>query len=222
MKEKESKEAFFDWAYDTRHIRSRDNKIAWAITGVMTLITISAVLGVAALTPLKENVPLVFTVDKNTGIVEPRTTLNELGWNSSEAQDFSNVYTHINLREGYLRPTYPTNYEKAVRQSTGIARTDLVTNFAPDAPRTPILKYRDKTQVDLRFKSVNYHGEKQNVVIARYIADIKTGEEIVSKHYIATVQFEYAENQDLSLMSRLSNPFAFVVSNYQNREEGFQ
>lgn len=212
----------YDWAYDTRMRDKRSIIIAWSLTSFFAVLALVSVIAVSVLTPLKENVPFVFTIDNNTGILEPRTMQDTLHWSANEAEDKSNVANYIKKREGYIESTYTNNYEEAVRQSTGLARKELVENYAPDALNSPMLLMRDKAQVNLRFKSLNYHGEKKNVVIARYIADTITPEGVTSIHYIATVQFDYADNEALSLTTRLTNPHAFVVTNYQNTREGFQ
>lgn len=220
--EKSSKEDFFDWAYDTRHYESRNNKIAWTFAAFFAALSVLSIAALVGLTPIKEKIPFVFTVDKNTGIVELRTMSDTLNWTPTEAEDYANVAKYVQLRASYLRATYPQQYEKAVKMSAKVARRDLIESYAPNAPKSPILLYRERSQVDIRFKSVAYHGSNNNVVIARYIADIKSPEGTVSKHYIATVQYEYADNASLSLSARIFNPHAFVATNYQISEEGFQ
>lgn len=218
----ESKEKFFDWAYDTRYIKDRNNKIAWGVAGFFGVLATISVIAVAYLTPLKEKELEVITVDKSTGIIDFYTDITTLNWTKEEAVDYANVMKYIELRESYLRDTYAKNYEEAVKMSAGIARNELIENYAPNAPKSPILKYRKRAQVDLRFKSFTYQGNDKNIVIARYIADVKQADGIKQEHYIATVQFDYAKAETLKLSTRLKNPLAFFASNYQNKREGYQ
>lgn len=218
-----SKDDFFDWAYDTRHYQNRNLAIAWGIAAAFAVLSICCIIALIALTPLKTTVPYVFTVDEATGIVEPQTSLMETQHlTPSSAEDFANVARYIRLRDSYLYGTYPGNYEQAVKMSTGVARTDLVQNYAPNGPLSPMRHLQDRGQADVRFKSISYHGQDKNIAIARYVRDIKTPDGIATTHHVATVQFEYATAESLSLALRLMNPHAFVVTHYQSAEEGQQ
>jgi len=217
-----AQDEFFDWAYDTRQITKRHNKIAWLLVFLFGVIALVEGFALLSLVPLKEKVPIIFTVDRNTGIIEQRTFVDALNWTQNEAEDYADVAAYVIAREGYLYATYLSQYESAVKTSTGVARADLVSNHAPDKLQSKLLKYKKHTQIDIRFKSLNYHGSNKNVVLARFITDIKTGSGVISKHYVATVEFEHASNESLSLTSRLSNPQGFVTTSYQVSEEGFQ
>jgi type IV secretion system protein VirB8 len=221
-KDHSNKDDFFDWAYDTRYYQKRSVLLAWGTAAFFAILATLAIIAVVGLTPLKENTPFVFAVDKNTGIIEPRTTTDVLNWTADAAEDYANVAGYITLREAYLKDTYASNYEEAVRKSSGIARAALVRDHAPDGPKSPIIEWGERAQLNVRFKSVNHHGSNKNIVIARFIVDTVYSDKTDSEHYVATVEYVYADGEELSLMTRLSNPHAFVVTNYQVSKEGFQ
>ena len=103
-------EAARGWDFDRAQAERRSARRAWVIAAVATAVALTAVVAVAALTPLKSVQPFVIRVDNATGVVDVVPVLKGKVA-ESEAVTRYLITQYVITRERYVPALAEADYE---------------------------------------------------------------------------------------------------------------
>lgn len=208
------------WEDDVIRSAKRSARIAWMVAGTAAAITVLALLSLALLVPLKSFEPYLVMVDKNTGYIEVKTTVNTnydaLTLTEKQAVTQANVVRFIRMREGYDAPMLRENFGIAALLSTGEAARELQELYSSTNAKNPTRIYGKSKKVLVDVKSVTFLNDTTASV--RFSTDEKSDAETVTRHYVAVVRFRYT-SQPRENVWMFDNPLGFQVYNYRRDQE---
>lgn len=191
----------------------RNNKIAWGITGVSTLMTVMSVAAVMLLTPLKTVEPFVIRVDNNTGFTDIVTTIKDQNQSYGEVTDRYWLTQYVKHRESYDWWTVQSNYDAAMLLSGGTEQDAISTLFQSEG--APYKVFKDDFRVDVKILSVTWIGDVAQI---RFEKQVKPLSESVQRppaqRLMATIGYQYL-NTPQSEKDREINPLGFQVMHYR-------
>jgi type IV secretion system protein VirB8 len=217
---------------DRHHSRARDfetvvedlyvksEKRAWFVAKLMCLIASLAIIGLASLAPFYKVVPLVFTVDKNTGEAQLVDVLSAKTVTTQQVEDKHYIETYVRSREQYLYPILQLDYDTVRNMSDDDVKADYSAQF--DGPNA-----LDKAL-----------GKNTTRVIKNIVTILptnETGKAIVSydrittqpnmppgkpEHFVVTLSYHYKPSMFTREDVAINNPKGFKVSGYR-RDQSF-
>lgn len=208
------------WEGDIVRLSKRSARIAWAVAIASIVIALLAMVSLVLLVPLKTFEPYLVMVDKNTGYVEVKTTVDtnydELTIGERQAVTQANVVRFIRMREGYDAPMLKENFGIAALLSTGEAARELQELYSSTNAKNPTKIYGKSKRVLVDVKSVTFLNETTASV--RFSTEEKSDVETVTKHYVAVVRFRYT-SQPRENVWMFDNPLGFQVYSYRRDQE---
>ncbi|KIP98109.1 type VI secretion protein [Agrobacterium tumefaciens] len=208
------------WEGDIVRLSKRSARIAWAVAITAIVISLLALASLVLLVPLKTFEPYLVMVDKNTGYVEVKTTVDtnydELTIGERQAVTQANVVRFIRMREGYDAPMLKENFGIAALLSTGEAARELQELYSSTNAKNPTKIYGKSKRVLVDVKSVTFLNETTASV--RFSTEEKSDVETVTKHYVAVVRFRYT-SQPRENVWMFDNPLGFQVYSYRRDQE---
>jgi len=205
-----------EWESDRINNAIRSSRIAWWVAGGFGVIAALAVMAVMLLTPLKQTEPYLVRVDNSTGKTDIVTAVKDTETLTyEEALDRYWVVKYLNKREGYFFPTIQQDYKAVMLMSTSTAAESFSQYMNPKLNEgSPVLRYRDTVEMDIEIQSISFI--KPGVAIVRFFKTMtRAGSQPVKNAWVATVQFKYMPQRELSDEQRYQNPLGFTVGRYR-------
>ena len=198
---------------DRLRFHRRTARAGVAVGAVGALVGLAGALAVAALTPLKSVVPLVFRVDNATGAVERVYDLRGGPLEASEAEQRYFLWQYVRLRQGYSAAEAPANFEAVALLSAPPVQADYAAEFRGSNPSSPqVVLGRDGTAT-LRWISTSFLGPKLAQV--RFVQHERKGDVALPvRRMVATIGFDVVPGQ-VSASAINVNPLGFVVTSYR-------
>lgn len=191
----------------------RNNKIAWGITGVSTLITVMSVGAVMLLAPLKTVEPFVIRVDNSTGATDIVTAMKEKNQTYGEITDRYWLTQYVKFRESYDWWTVQSNYDAAMLLSGSTEQNAISTLFQSESAPYKLLK--DRFRVDIKILSVSWIGQVAQI---RFEKQVKPLSESVQRppaqRWMATIGYQFL-NTPQAEKDRLINPLGLQIMHYR-------
>lgn len=212
---KEHFEMAFDWETSRIEQIEKSERIAWNVAKGASLVAVLAITAVVLLVPLKESIPYVVRIDKNTGYTDIVTTLHAKTVTVDEAADKYWVSKFVRARESWEWYTAQEDYD-TVRL---LASPDVGRQYAKlfEGPTALDKEYGQGTVVTVDINSVVPHGSGQASV--RFIKKINRRDagDVGARfaNYIATIGYEYKFAAKMKEKDRLKNPLGFQVMSYR-------
>lgn len=204
------------WDQETYLAIHRSRAIAWIIAGGSFLVALSLGIAISFLLPLKEPVPYVITVDKQSGYLEIAKPLNDKPLAKQQAITDYNLVQYVQLRESYLNAIAPENYHKVQAMSKDIAAKEHKLLWDGGNPNNPSVIFGYDGQVDVSIISVTPLNDKTASV--RFARRVTHNGKISERRYAAILIYEYS-NHPMTNQERLLNPLGFKVTSYRVTEE---
>lgn len=189
---------------------------AYIVASIAAFIAIMCVIALVVTLPMKEFVPMVITVDKQTGYLEPATMLEDNTLSEKDAVTQSFLMRYLNARESYNPAVLEENYNLAQYLSGDNAAKEHKALWDSANPDNPSKVYDRSTSIEVRVKSIQLL-EKNRATI-RFQRNLITNNVTTSDHWVATLTFVY-ENEPTQMKERLINPLGFKVTNYRLTQE---
>lgn len=214
-------EAGRSWELNRAARADRSAKIAWAVAIFASLITLVAVVAIAGLTPLKQSIPYVITVDSVSGIVDV-APVYEGTTDIQQVVSRTLLNSHVTARERYFYGTAEADYELVASQNTSQLNQAWAAQWDKAQPDSPLNLYKDGTTVRVQIRSISFlklgsGKEVAQVRFSKYARLGGTGEEQAS-HWLSTIDFAYTKpSTDDKLRSM--NPLGFKVVEYRREPE---
>lgn len=204
------------WEADRIQRETRSRGVAWIVAGVAVVLALAMALALATLVPLKQTEPYLVRVEKSSGITDVLTKVEDVEQiPAKKAVARYWLAKYIRLREGYFYPTLKEDYEKVMILSAGSAEKAYAQYFNPKGnPDSPVTKYKDRLQNDVAINSISFI--EQGVASIRFTKHSQLqGEKNQISEWVATVDYSFNPNRQLSSDERQRNPLGFTVTRYR-------
>lgn len=197
--------------------KERESKQRWRITaGVFAAISLSAVIALAGLTPLKTAVPYVIKVEKTTGIVEVLDPLEARTVEIDEAVSKHFIVQYLNAREQYSVQTREKNYITVGKMSSEKVFAEYRQQFDPDNPDSPLNLYGEDATVTCWIRG--FAPINEDTYIVRIKRTVRRATELRESYWMVTLSFEYLMEPKTE-SDRIDNPLGFQVTAYSKNPE---
>jgi type IV secretion system protein VirB8 len=219
-------EAYFaearSWDADRKAQSERIARFAIWIAGAGWIALMMACGALLLLMPLKRVEPFVIRVDNTTGILD----VVPVYAGKSDLPDTVTRYllTHyITVCERFDFATAESDYEECGAFHTASRNQAWYSAWSPNNPNSPLNLYRDGTSIRSEVNAVSFFKRGNGVTDLAQVRYIKSrrgvgGEEQQVTHWIANVQYVYAEPSADPKVRRW-NPLGFKVVEFKVEPE---
>ena len=194
-------------------------RFAWVVASAACVLAGCAVLGVAALSPLKTVEPFVVRVDNATGVVDVVSGLSDAVGTYDEKVTKFFAAGYVRAREGFTFAESESNFRAATLMSVPNEQARFAASYRGGNPDSPQVIYGRSGTSKIQIKSISLLNK--SVASVRYARVSSRGEEVRTTHWVATLNFSYA-NAPMAESDRLVNPLGFVVAEYRSDPEQVQ
>lgn len=204
-----------DWETSRTEQIEKSERTAWLVAKVASAMAILALLAVVFSLPLKQSIPYLVRVDKNTGHTDIVTVLDTKKVSIDEVTDKYWLAKFVRARESWEWYTAQEDYDNVRLLSSSDVGKEYAKLF--QGPNAIDKQYGQATVVTVEIRSVVPHGNGQASV--RFEKKLKrrdsgdTGAQVTS--WIATVGYEYKAISKMSENDRLKNPLGFQALSYR-------
>ena len=207
------------WADGQVKTSARETRIAWRVAIGATAVAVLLAIALVMLIPLKTVQPYVLTVDRQTGAVEPMTTLKEGRLSQNEAVIQAQLAGYVIARETFDATDLAQQYHRVQVLSAPPVRQAYVQQMAASNPSSPLNSLNRGDTVSVRVRSVSLISE--GAAIVRYTTTRTAGGAGTgpSANYVAAISFGF-NGRPLRQEDRFDNPLGFQVTRYRSDPEG--
>lgn len=197
---------------------NNSKKIAWFLSIIFFVYSLSLTVAFVFLFPLKEVKPYVIRIDNNTGYTDIIPSLTDDTFTPEEALDRFWVAQYVELREKYVFETLQQDYERVQLYGSPTVNKQYIDHFKSED--APYKLYGSNDIIDVRILSINLgesDGEtvtKTAIVRAELMKTNLTTNEKNSKRIFITIAYDYNPNLSLALRHRTTNPLGFQILSY--------
>ena len=206
------------WAADRRAAGDRSRTIAWSVAGIAVAMALLEAIALAALTPLKREVPYTLLVDRQTGHVEALKPLDAETIAPDAALTRSFLVQYVIAREGFDRSTLAEDYRKVALLSTGEARARYLASMTASNPASPLATLPANATVDVTIRSVSSLTGTRSLVRFSTVRSDPRGRSQLAQSWAAVISYRYV-TAAMSAEDRLVNPLGFQVTRYRKDPE---
>ena len=202
------------WEQEVYLSLQRSRKIAWIIASIAIIATMLCVIALVAITPLKELVPYVITVDSHTGYMEIAKPLAEGKGGLSKQRAITDYLAvrYIQTRESYNSATTRMNYATVQALSDGLAAKEHHEIWDALDDANPTLTLGIEGVIDIHIRGVEHLNDRTLQV--RFQRKMRKDNRITQGNYTAILTYSYS-NAKQTNAERLENPLGFKVINYR-------
>ncbi|MBV9528435.1 VirB8/TrbF family protein [Sphingomonas sp.] len=207
------------WADGQTAKSAREARIAWRVAAGAAIIALLLAVTLLLLVPLKTVQPYVLTVDRQTGAVEPVTTVKQGSLSQNEALIQAQLAGYVVARETFDATDLATQYHRVQILSAPPVRQAYVAQMAASNPSSPLNTLNRGDMVSVRVRSVSLIADGAAIVrytVTRTAAGAASG---LSSNYVAAISFGFS-GRPLRQDDRFENPLGFQVTRYRSDPEG--
>ena len=206
------------WAADRRAADGRSRTIAWIVAGVAIAVALLEAIALAALTPLKREVPYTLLVDRQTGHVEALKPLDQTVIAPDAALTRSFLVQYVVAREGYSLDGLAQDYRKVALFSEGEARTRYVASMQRSSPTSPLATLPRSAVVGVTIRSVSSLSDGTSLVRFTTQRTDSAGASLPPQTWASVIRYRYSP-AEMTADDRLVNPLGFQVVRYRRDAE---
>jgi type IV secretion system protein VirB8 len=210
------------WDSDRAAQLRRSERVAWWTAGAGWLCAVAGSLALALLMPLKRVDPFLVRVDSSTGVVDVVPPLSARA-TPDEAVTRYFITHYINVCERFNFATAESDYEECGAFHSAQRNQAWYALWTATNPKSPLNLHKDGSSVRVEVNSVSFFTRSSglsDLASVRYLKAARQGagaEETVS-HWVATIQFAYAD-QPKDLKARRWNPLGFKIVDFRSEPE---
>lgn len=204
------------WEQDGHASLVQSKRLAWAIAGSASMLSLCLGISLAVVAARKEVVPYIMTVDKQTGYMEMARTLEEVPITTKEALTEGYLAEYVTLRESYLHAVVEERVLKVREMSDGAAEASHKEIWDTATPKNPSTYYGYDGRVTIEILSTTPLNSRTASVRFRRMEDFQGRK--TEGTYTAILVHHYVP-QKLKTKDRIRNPLGFKVSEYNVTEE---
>jgi len=202
------------WERSQIELLSRSESRAWKFTWSLLILSCLCVFAVAVQTPLHEFDPIVFTVDRNTGVaqmIDPSGVKSEV---LSEAMDKHWAQDYVDHRERYEWTLLQHDYDWVLNTSSDQVGRAFSLVYDGDNSRAKRLGSNSSQRIFI--KSVTLPPDSPGQAVVRF--ERTTRENGIDKpleNFVATLSYIYEQPKTFVKEKRvIDNPFGYKVTGY--------
>jgi type IV secretion system protein VirB8 len=210
------------WDADRAAQCRRSARIAWCVAGAAGVCTVASSLALAMLTPLKRVDPFVIRVDNTTGVVDVVPVYAGLATPEESVTRY--FLTHyLTVCERFNFATAESDYEECGAFHSSQRNQAWYALWTPTNPASPLNVHKDGSSVRVQVNSVSFFTRSSGLVDLAQVRYLKAtrlgaGAEETFSHWVATVQYAYAEPAK-DPKTRRWNPLGFKVVDFRSEPE---
>ncbi|WP_062236805.1 virB8 family protein [Aureimonas sp. N4] len=191
----------------------RSKRLAWTVAACACGLAAAAVLGVAALAPLKTVEPFVVRVNENTGFVDIiREITGKETVTYEEAVQRYWLGRYVRARENYSALEQQERFHEVALFSTPAEQERFASEVTPSNPQSPVNQMGRNGRVLIDITSISFLNKE--IANVRFLKTTERGKEVARTNWIATIGFAYMA-APTSERDRLVNPLGFQVLSYR-------
>ncbi len=209
-----------DWEAESTRRAERSERRAWWVAGGAVAVAVLAVGAVAAMMPLKQTIPYLVYVNKNTGSTQVMSAVDEgtIGYEALNAKYWASRY--VIYRESYYYTLLQYDYDTTLLLSSQQVGRDYAREYSgPDA--------RDKRLgagaiVDIKIVSVVLPPGESGKAVVRFQRTVEKSNEDrpeAPRTYVATMAFTFKPSMFGTEKKLIENPLGFQVTAYRRDAE---
>jgi type IV secretion system protein VirB8 len=210
------------WDADrTAHAR-RSAQIAWRAAAAGWTCAVFAAAAIVILMPLKRIEPFVVRVDNSTGIVDV-VPMNDVRATPQEAVTRYFLTHYLTVCERFNFATAESDYEECGAFHSPQRNQVWYALWTATNPASPLNVHKDGSTVRVQVKAVSFFTRASGLSDLAQIRYVKAarqgvGAEETFSHWIATVQYAYADPAKDPKMRRW-NPLGFKIIDFRSEPE---
>jgi len=210
------------WDADRAAQIRRSHRSAWWVAGAGWSCAVASAVALMALMPLKRVEPFVIRVDNTTGLVDVVPVYaGSAEMPETVARYFLDHY--VTVCERFNFATAESDYEECGAFHTPQRNQAWYAVWNKNNPLSPLNIYRDGTSVRVQVTSVSFFKRGNGVTDLAQVRYVKAkrsggGTEEQKSHWIATVQYAFAEAAK-DPKTRRWNPLGFKVIDFRPEPE---
>ncbi len=206
------------WSADRRAADARSRALAWTIAGVASAIALVEAITLAALTPLKRDVPYTLLVDRQTGTVEALKPLERDTIAPDAALTRSFLVQYVIARESFDRGTVAQDYRKVALMSADDARARYLSVMRGGNPASPLATLPRGATIAVAIRSVSSLSPRSSLVRFDTTLTDPGGRPREVQNWAAVLSYRYS-TAEMTAADRLVNPLGFQVTRYRKDPE---
>jgi type IV secretion system protein VirB8 len=210
------------WDADRARELRRSARIAWRVAAAGWLCAVASSAAIGLLTPLKRVEPFVVRVDNSTGIVD---VVPIYAGSATPAESVTRYFlTHyVSVCERFNFATAESDYEECGAFHAAARNQAWYAAWVATNPQSPLNVHKDGSSVRVQVESVSFFTRStgmSDLAQVRYLKAARQGAGSDEKitHWIATIQFAYAEPAK-EPKTRRWNPLGFKVIEFHTEPE---
>jgi type IV secretion system protein VirB8 len=210
------------WDADRAAQLRRSTHTAWWVAGAGWLCAVSSALALAMLMPLKRVDPFVVRIDNSTGIVD---VVPVYAGRAAPEQTVTRYFlTHyLTVCERFNFATAESDYEECGAFHSAQRNQAWFQLWTATNPASPLNVHKDGSTVRVQVNSVSFFERASglsDLAQVRYLKAARQGAggEESFTHWVATVQFAYAEPAK-DPKTRRWNPLGFKIVDFRSEPE---
>jgi len=197
-------------------LQIRSRRLAWVVTGAMSVVAIAGAVSVATLIPLQRQVPIPI-IFHDDGSTEVAWSWRDVMPDKRSAVVTAALWYYVRSREGYNWADARENYEAVGAMSAPNVRDVYQKWFLPSNPESPQLKVGRHGQVNIRYDGSELSREETEARIYYWKTTQMDGGQPVKTHWTARLQYQV--NEPVAAFSRVFNPEGIIVTSYVALED---
>jgi type IV secretion system protein VirB8 len=201
------------WAEQTVDQALKSRRVAWIAAGALILVCAAQAAAIAIMLPLKEVVPYVVTVDRQTGYVETTRALTPGALAEDEAVVHSLLAQYVVARETFDAADYKARYRLVTLWSHGQAREDYIAAYQPGTPQSILPGLRPDTRIAVSVKRVTL-SDQGGARVDYEVQRQSQGMAPTREDRAATIAFRFS-GAPMRMEDRLANPLGFQVTAFR-------
>lgn len=208
------------WAEGQASASARETRIAWRVAAGAAIVALLLAIALVLLVPLKSVQPYVLTVDRQSGAVEPVTTVGGGKLTQNEAVIKAQLAGYVIARESFDATDLAQQYRRVQIMSSAPAGRAYVAAMDANNPDSPLNTLNRGDTVSIRVRSVSLISDGAGLVRFTAIRSPQGGGTAQESEYVAAISFGF-NGRPLRQADRFENPLGFQVTRYRRDEEGF-
>jgi type IV secretion system protein VirB8 len=210
------------WDADRSAAFRRSATLAWRVAAAGWACAIACAAAVVVMMPLKRVEPFVVRVDNSTGIVDV-VPVYAGGAAPEEAVTRYFLSHYLTVCERFNFATAESDYEECGAFHSAQRNQAWYALWTTTNPASPLNLYKDGTSVRVQVKSVSFFTRASglsDLAQVRYLKAVRQsgGADEKSTHWVATIQFAYAEPAK-DPKTRRWNPLGFKIVDFRSEPE---
>ncbi len=205
-----------DWETDRQLRLERSERRAWWVAAAACCVAICLTMALALLTPLKQAVPYVLSVEKATGNVEVMSTADARSIRYQDLLDKHWAQRYVIARESYMWKLLQYDYDTVLAMSADEVGREYAKLY--DGPQARDRKFGPSVEMRVEVRSVTLPPDTPGRAVVRFekrMRRLETNDVEPPQIFVATFSYEYRGSMFGKEKQLIENPLGFRVTTYR-------